>query len=137
MNLKHQILGTTFERVLEPINVPHWPGTEGKLFMRNLNALEAEQYGDFVTGHNLPQGTCVAAAVTSLVLVDADGKQVFSGEDTAALSQLDESPLAFVFDRFVAWWKVRRETQKKQFAELTGKPGTTSPGNAVSSTQTT
>lgn len=89
-----------FKRKDEPVSVPQWPGTEGKLFVRNFNAHETEQYRRIVSGEQRIPGVALAAQVAAFVLVDEHGSLLFTSDaELRKLSEGDPDPLETVLDK--------------------------------------
>lgn len=101
MNLRDAILATPYQPELAPVSVPQWAGTEGKLFVRSLSALEHERYLKLATRHETDDNLCFLAEVTALVLTDEQGKPVFTNPaDVKQLAERDVEPLNTVASKF-------------------------------------
>jgi len=124
MNPRDLILAASFTREKKPVSVPEWPGTDGTLFMRSLNALEYEQYVTIVR-RPADASRCSAAEVAVLVLVDEGGTLLFKPEDATALALKDPEPLETVLAAFSNWRYEQSEARKKSSGQKTGESGTT------------
>jgi hypothetical protein len=119
MSLKELILSTPDQEARQPIAVPQWPGTEGKLFIRNISALLDEQYTLMAIRYNKQLETgegdfCFTAEIAALVLVDEAGNRIFtSKEDIRALSEKSPEAVNQVANAFYALRDKRDESKKK------------------------
>lgn len=122
MSIKNAILAVSFAREYRSVSVPQWAGTEGKLRVQSLNALEDERYERLV--ESMGNGnTSAAAEITALVLVDEEGRRVFTTpEEVQQLGQGDPDPLNAVW---FAYSQLRKEQREKKRAALTTTHGST------------
>lgn len=101
MRLREHAFATPYERKRVAVTRATWPGLEGKLWIRSLNALENEQYLDTVRKSRTDRNVCLAAEVTALVTVDEQGQPVFDADDVAKLAQGDPWPVNAIFESFL------------------------------------
>lgn len=101
MKLIDMILAVPFERVFEPIEIPQWPGTTGKLFVRTLSAIEDERRQDAARKAREDPSVCFLAEVAALVLVDENKELVFTTkEQIAAIAAKSSKPLEKIANKY-------------------------------------
>ena len=138
MDLQEQIFATTAQFVarVEPVTVAEWPGTDGKLYVRELSALEDEQFGDACRRSAIDGKTSVAAEAVVLALVDEGGKRIFTAKDAAArLAAGPVGPIDAVFSKFMELRPKKGDAEKKSPTPTSG-PTLPSPTDSVTPTLT-
>lgn len=127
MNLAAQIHATPYKPTLASVDVPHWPNTAGKLFVRSLNSLQREQYGRLIANNATDRETPLLASIVVLVLVDEHGVPVFDKVDDAAkLGAKDAEPLRIIADAYAAHQRAVEAAEKKRLRALTNGNSTPS-----------
>lgn len=115
--LKAAILASKFERTLTPVNVPQWPATHGKLFIRNLTALEDEKRADVARRSMSDPKVCYAAELVALLAVDKDGVRAFEDPaDVLALANGSPDPLDYIGGKYMETLRAAGEAPGKSEA---------------------
>lgn len=111
MNLKDLILNTPDLTDLKPVEVKSWPETKGQLFLRQMTAKEKEQYELQLQSYLDKKQTNLKATVICSVLVDKDGKRIFTNSDSEKLADKSAEAIDYLFDQWIEWSNLLKNSE--------------------------
>jgi hypothetical protein len=125
MLTREQILNA-FDLKTEIVDVPEWSGSVN---VKTMTGTERDSFEQGVVQDGKTDLSNIRARFCSIVIVDDEGKRLFSNSDIVALGNKSGKALGRVFD---VGQKLNGFT-KEDFEELSKNSGTTLPDNSTSS----
>lgn len=94
---------------VEPIDVPQWPETKGRLFIRSFSALARERMGQLRDNGKSP-----LAAIAAFSLCDSNGGPIFTEADIDMLACRDYDALTTIMDAVVVLNRLGDANQQEE-----------------------
>jgi len=103
-NLADLILSTSDLGDVKAIDVKQWPATAGKLFVRQMNAKERDIYYHLIRQTSDGKPSDIMTRVAAMVLVDKDGKRIFTDEQADKLGAKNPEAIEHIY---VEWQQLQ------------------------------
>lgn len=109
MELSNLIIASNDLGELKPVDVPQWPGTAGKLFVRHMTVKQKAVYIAEVDKLDKGKPCNFKVLVALYCLCDESGKRVFDDTQLEALSGKSESAIDAIYQ---AWSTLERKSSE-------------------------